>query len=139
MLKLYLRMITGLLTILGNIFFVMTNVVMRVNISVSGVTLYYLASPYLVSPHPEVTRLVEEHISERSPASKVARLRAEEAESFWSSLSGDSGQQETLYVLENWTKWTLRLRNERDEEQTLVKPQSFAKLQTKVTIPFSEY
>ena len=41
-------------------------------ISVSGVTLYYLASPYIVSPHPEVTSMVEEHIRERSPASKVA-------------------------------------------------------------------
>ena len=40
-------------------------------ISVSGVTLYYLASPYIVSPHPEVTSMVEEHIRERSPASKV--------------------------------------------------------------------
>ena len=44
------------------------------SISVSGVTLYYLASPYLVSPHPEVTRMVEEHIRERSPASKVSIL-----------------------------------------------------------------
>ena len=105
-------------------------------ISVSGVTLYYLASPYLVSPHPEVTHMVEEHIRERSPAFKVAKLRAEEAESFWSSLSGDSGQQETLYVLENWTKWTLRLSHEKGDQETLVMPQSFVKLQAKVCIPF---
>lgn len=106
------------------------------NFSVSGVTLYYLASPYLVSPHPEVTRMVEEHIRERSPASKVAKLREEEAKGFWSTLSGDSGEQETLYVLENWTKWTLRLRHEGGEE-TLVMPQSFAKLQAKVCTLYS--
>ena len=100
----------------------------------SGVTLYYLTSPYLISPHPEVTRLVEELTRDRSPATKVARLRAEEAESFWSgswsSFSGEPGSEETLYILENWTKWTLRL--EGDEEDTLVKPQSFVKLQAKV-------
>ena len=63
---------------------------------------------------------------------QVAKLRAEEAESFWSSLSGDSGQQETLYIIENWTKWTLRLSHEKGDQETLVMPQSFAKLQAKV-------
>ena len=58
--------------------------------------------------------------------------------SFW-SWAGEESEPAPVFVVENWTKWTLTLTHVQDQSETTVKPQTYAKLDKKVTLASFNY
>ena len=71
------------------------------------------------------------YITEKSPGAALARTRSEPEPSFW-SWTGEEPESAPVFVVENWTKWTLTLRHVQDQSVTTVKPQTYAKVDIKV-------
>ena len=72
-----------------------------------------------------------EYISEKSPGAALAKTRSEPESSFW-SWAGEEQEPAPVFVIENWTKWTLTLTHVQDQTVTTVKPQTYAKVDKKV-------
>lgn len=73
---------------------------------VGSVTLWYLVTPYLVTPHPDIV----EHILTRT------KLLAEE-----SVVKSKDGKVVTIY---NWTKWPINVNASKDSVASTVHPRS---------------
>ena len=70
-----------------------------------------------------------EYIGARSPAIAAAVAKSRSDSSFWSWSDDPS----PVFILENWTKWTLRLVPENRRDGVIqVKPQSYVTLDNQV-------
>ena len=70
-----------------------------------------------------------EYIGARSPAIAAAVAKSRSDSSFWSWSEDPS----LVFILENWTKWTLRLVPENRRDGVIqVKPQSYVTLDNQV-------